>query len=557
MLTSKQFVRLAKKQKSIIYHVVLKPSQEEGENAMMTTEEEDYDRKLDRLLGDYKCVFPQDLPKGLPPNRSVEMKIDLERDSKPKMGPIYKLSRKELEEMKNQLDEALENGFIRPSISPWGSPVLFTPKKDGGLRMCIDYRALNKQTIKNQVPLPRIDEVWDQVGGSKYFSTIDLISGYHQIRLRDADIQKTAFRTRYGQYEYLVTPFGLTGAPGCFQTLMNNIFRPHLDKFVLVYLDDILIYSKTREDHLKHLRTILQILKEHQLYGKLSKCKFLCHSLEYLGHIISEKGIQVNSKKIEAVQKWEAPRNVKQIQSFLGLCNYYRRFVKDFATIATPLSNLTRKDTPFQWGPSQRNAFDELKRRLTEAPVLRYADPSLPYEVTSDASQTGVGAVLTQTDETGCRPVAYASRKLNKAEQGYSTHERELLAILYSLQTWRPYLNGSKFKILTDHHPLKYLDSQRTLSRKQARWVEFMQEFDYRIDYIKGKLNTVADALSRQYQEVHHTSSNVVKQLMAFTLVKVDENVLKSLEREYREDPDFKDAFETPVDPFRKNKNRL
>ncbi|CDF37989.1 unnamed protein product [Chondrus crispus] len=222
---------------------------------------------LDGLLGEYRCVFPQDLPKGLPPKRSVEMRIDLEMDARPKTGPIYKLSRKELEEMKNQLEEALENGFIRPSISRWGSPVLFTPKKD----------------------------VWDQVGGSKYFSTIDLRSGYHQIRLRDADIQKTAFRTRYGQYEYLVTPFGLTGAPGCFQTLMNNIFRPHLHKFVLVYLHDILIYSKTKEDHLNHLRTILQILKEHQLYGKLSKCKFLCHNLEYLGHIISENGIQVCS----------------------------------------------------------------------------------------------------------------------------------------------------------------------------------------------------------------------------------------------------------------------
>ncbi|CDF41213.1 unnamed protein product [Chondrus crispus] len=427
--------------------------------------------------------------------------------------------------------------------------------------MCIDYRALNKQTIKNQVPLPRIDEVWDQVGGSKCFSTIDLRSGYHQIRLRDADIQRTAFRTRY-------------------------------------------------EDHLNHLRTILQILKEHQLYGKLSKCKFLSHNLEYLGHIISENGIQVNPKKIEAVQTCEAPLNVKQIQSILGICNYYPRFVKDFATIATPLSNLTRKGTPFQWGPSQKGAFEELKSKLIEPPVLRYADPSLPYEVASGASQTGVGAVLTQTDETGCRPVAYASRKLNIAEQGYSTHERELLAIAYSLQTWRPYLHGSKFKILIDHHPLKYLDSQRTLPRKQARWDEFMQEFDYHIDYIKGKHNTVAEALSRQYQELHQKSASVVKQLISlispwlksvfpktlpFTtdyfilcargspfslsiflyfpilvslnlelvppcriaIRNVDENILKSLEREYRKDPDFHNAFENPTAPFSKNKNRL
>ena len=207
------------------------------------------------------------------------------------MGPIYKLSRLELSEMKKQLDELLSKGLIRPSISPWGSPVLFTKKKDGGLRMCIDYRALNKQTIKNSVPLPRIDEVWDQVGGAKFFSCIDLRSGYHQIRIRESDIEMTAFRTRYGQFEFLVTPFGLTGAPGCFQTLMNNILRPYLDNFVLVYLDDILVYSRTKAEHLEHLEIVLQILKENQLYGKLSKCEFMKHKIEYLGHVISNKGI--------------------------------------------------------------------------------------------------------------------------------------------------------------------------------------------------------------------------------------------------------------------------
>lgn len=555
MLTSKQFARLTRKQKSAIYHVVVKPFKEELKRTGEGPEEKD--RNVEQLLEEYKDVFPQELPKGLPPERSVEMTINLETDAKPKMGPIYKLSRLELQEMQKQIEEALSQGFIRPSISPWGSPVLFTPKKDGGLRMCIDYRALNKKTIKNQVPLPRIDEVWDQVGGAKYFSCIDLRSGYHQIRLRNEDVEKTAFRTRYGQFEYLVTPFGLTGAPGCFQTLMNNIFRPYLDKFVLVYLDDILIYSKTKEEHINHLRTILDILRENELYGKVSKCEFLKRQIEYLGHIISDKGIQVNPKKIESVKKWEPPTNVTQVQSFLGLCNYYRRFVKDFAKIATPLTNLTKKDVAFTWGAIEQNSFEALKDTLTKAPVLRCADPNLPYELTADASQTGVGAVLTQTDKDECRPVAYASRKLIPAEQNYSTHERELLAIIYALQTWRPYLHGAKFRIKTDHHPLKYLDTQKTLSRRQARWVEFMQEFDYDVDYIKGKSNVVADALSRQYTEVYHKSSNVIKQLMNFTLVKVSEEILDNLEEEYKKDSHFGEVYKNPKEPYQKIGKRI
>ena len=209
--------------------------------------------------------------------------------------------------------------------------------------MCIDYRALKKQTIKNQVPLPRIDEVWDQVGGAKYFSIIDLKSGYHQIRVRKEDIYKTAFRTRYGQFEFLVTPFGLTGAPGCFQTLMNILLRPFLDKFVLVYLDDILIYSKTKAEHLKHIDTVLSVLSENKLYAKLSKCEFMKHEVEYLGHVIGHNEIKVNPNKINAILSWNTPITVKEIQSFLGLCNYYRRFVPHFSTIAAPLTELTKR----------------------------------------------------------------------------------------------------------------------------------------------------------------------------------------------------------------------
>lgn len=295
------------------------------------------------MLTDYGDVFPEKLPDGLPPERNIEMKIELEEGAKPKIRPIYKLSVTELAEMKKTIATALAHGFIRPSVSPWGLPVLFTSKNDGSLRMCIDYRALNKQTIQNKVPLPRIDEVWDELSGAKYFSTIDLRDGHHQIRVRTEYIEKTAFRTQYGQFEYLVTPFGLSEAPGCFQTLMNNIFRPHLDEFILVYLDYILIFIKTEEEHLKHIKVTLETLRQNNLYAKLAKCHFFQTELEYLGHRISGEGIRVDPKTIIAVTEWDRPTTVKQIQSFLGLCNYYRKFVRDFAKIASPLTDLTKK----------------------------------------------------------------------------------------------------------------------------------------------------------------------------------------------------------------------
>ena len=365
--------------------------------------------------------------------------------------------------------------------------------------MCIDYRQLNDITIKNRYALPNIMELFDRLKGATIFSVIDLRSGYHQIRIAEEDIPKTAFRTRYGHYEWKVMPFGLTNAPATFQGLMNDIFRPLLDEFVVVYIDDILIYSKTKEEHLQHLRQVLEILRKHQLYAKLSKCNFLQREVAYLGHRINEHGILVDPTKIEAIKKWEKPTTIKEIQSFLGLAGYYRRFIKNYAGIVACLHDLTVTGTNViqEWNDNHDTAFETLKEKLTTAPVLRSPDQNLQFVVTTDASDYAIGAVLSQEDQ----PIAYRSRKISSAERNYLVYEKELLAIIDATQAWRHYLIGNKFLIYTDHESLKYLNKQPTLSTRQARWMDHLNNYHFEIIYKPGKLNVVADALSRQQQE--------------------------------------------------------
>jgi hypothetical protein len=282
----------------------------------------------------------------------------------------------------------------------------------------------------------------DRLAGAKYFSKIDLHSGYHQIRIKEADIHKTAFRTRYGHYEFLVLPFGLTNAPATFMTLMNDIFREYLDKFVIVYLDDILIYSKTKEEHMQHLHKVLNTLREHKLYAKIKKCELVQEKVEYTGHFISKDGIAVDPRKIDTIKNWPAPTNVSEVRSFLGLASYYRKFVEKFSTVATPLTALLHKDNEFEWNEKAQEAFDTLKEKLITTLVLLLPDPEKPFTVTTDASDYAIGAVLTQDQGKGEQPVAYESRKLSPAEQNYATHEKELLAIVYAIRVWRMYLEG-------------------------------------------------------------------------------------------------------------------
>ncbi|XP_068483219.1 uncharacterized protein [Phaseolus vulgaris] len=312
------------------------------------------------------------------------------------------------------------------------------------------------------------------------------------IRPSAEDVQKTAFRSRYGHYEYVVMPFGVTNAPALFMDYMNRIFRPFLDKFVIVFIDDILIYSRTKGEHEEHLKTVLEILREKQLYAKFSKCEFWLKEVNFLGHVISIQGISVDPAKVEAVLQWERPKTVTEIRSFVGLAGYYRRFIEDFSRVVAPLTQLTRKDQPFAWTDRCEQSFIELRKRLTSAPVLVIPDTGKPFEVYCDASHQGLGCVLMQEK----RPVAYASRQLKVHERNYPTHDLELAALVFALKIWRHYLYGAQFQVFSDHKSLKYLFDQKELNMRQRRWMEFLKDYDFQLMYHPGKANVVADALN-------------------------------------------------------------
>ncbi|GKA24435.1 putative reverse transcriptase domain-containing protein [Tanacetum coccineum] len=394
------------------------------------TEQEPKEKRLEDVpvIRDFPEVFPDELP-GLPPPRQVEFRIDLIPGAAPVARAPYRLAPSEMKELSKQLQELLEKGFIRPSSSPWGAPVLFVKKKDGSFRMCIDYRELNKLTIKNRYPLPRIDDLFDQLQGSSVYSKIDLRSGYHQLRIREEDIPITAFRTRYGHYEFQVMPFGLTNAPAVFMDLMNRVCKPYLDKFVIVFIDDILIYSKNKEEHGKHLKTILNLLRSEKLYAKFLKCDFWLDSVQFLGHVIDSSGVHVDPAKIEAIKNWAAPTTPTEVRQFLGLAGYYRRFIKEFSLISKPLTKLTQKNKPYVWGKDEEEAFQTLKLKLCSAPILSLPEGSEDFVVYCDASLKGFGAVLMQREKV----IAYASRQLRKNEENYMTHDLELGAVVFAL----------------------------------------------------------------------------------------------------------------------------
>lgn len=437
------------------------------------------------VVKDYLDVFPEELP-GMLPDRDIEFFIELLPDTGPISKRPYRMPTNDLEEIKKQIKELLEKGYIRRSSSPWGAPVLLVEKKDGSLRMVVDYRALNEVTIKNKYPLPMINDLFDQLQGAKVFSKIDLRLGYHQLKIQEKDIPKTAFTMRYGLYEYTVMSFGLTNAPAYFMSMMNKVFMEFLDKFVVVFIDDILVYSKNEEEHKEHLRLVLEKLREHQLYAKFSKCEFWLKEVGFLGHVISGEGIAVDPTKVQSVTEWLAPTSVGEIRSFLGHAGYYRRFIENFSKIAKPMTALLKKDTKLQWTEECEASFQELKKRLTTAPVLILPDIRKDSQVYCDASRLGLGGVLMQDG----RVVSYASQQLR-------LHDLELAAVVHALKTWRHFLIGNHCDVYMDHKSLKYIFTQKELNLRQRRWLELLKDYDMKLHYHPGKANVVADALSR------------------------------------------------------------
>ena len=462
-------------------------------------------------------IMPADLPAGLPPKRdSPQMTIQIKENTNPVAAYARRDTFQHTAESKKMLDDLLAKGFIRPSQSPWGSPMFLVSKPDGTSRMVIDYRALNAATIRNRYPLPRVDELFDKLQGAKYFSKIDLRSGYYQIQMAEEDVQKTAFTSRHGHYEWLVMPMGLTNAPAVFMALMENIFREELDTYVNCFLDDVMIFSKTLEEHRIHVNNVFKKLEEKKLYVKKSKCEFVKTEVEFLGHVVGRDGVKMVEDKVKAIREWKTPECQKEVEQFLGLAGYYRRFIEHFSKIAAPLSELTgtlgkrrKKEEakgkrerpqvkPFVWGDAQQEAFETLKEAVCTAPVLALPDPNKPFKMQVDASGYATGAVIMQEFDGNWRPIAYLSRRMDKAECNYSVRDQEWLAIIRAMQAWPHYLKGPLGFILeSDHQSLRTIQRKDIENGRQARWQQIMGEHEFTIKYIEGPKNMVADALSR------------------------------------------------------------
>lgn len=465
------------------------------------------------------CFFQK--PTGLPPSREQDHSIHLHPGAQPMNVKPYRYPYFQKQVMEQLVAEMLKEGVIRPSTCPFSLPVLLGRKKDGTWRFCVDYRALNAITIRDRFPIPTIDELFDELHGAQYFSKLDLLSGYHQIRVRPEDVAKTTFRTHDGHCEFLVMPFGLTNAPSTFQATMNEVFRPYLRRFVLVFFDDILVYSNSWGDHLEHLAIVLQLSRKHQLVATQSKCLFGQTSVEYLGHILSAQGLAVDPVKIKAIQQWPPPRSVREVRSFLGLAGYYRRFIHHYAAIAGPLSDLLRKDA-FIWTDIEQHAFDSLKHKLGSTPVLTLPDFSQEFHVETDASGHGIGAILSQRGH----PIAYFSQKITPRMQKASTYHREMFAITQAVSNWRQYLLGRQFTIFTDQQSLRNLTTQTIQTPEQQKWLTKLVGYDFRIVYRPGKHNSAADALSR-----HTDATLLVISVNTFTL----EQELKHLNKTHPE----------------------
>jgi len=460
---------------------------------------------------DLKEVFSKSRAASLPPHRPYDCAIDLVPGSSPPKGKLYSLSNPEREVMEKYISDSLAAGIIRPSSSPAGAGFFFVGKKDGSLRPCIDYRGLNNITVKNTYPLPLMSSAFERLQGASLFTKLDLRNAYHLVRIREGDEWKTAFNTPRGHFEYLVMPFGLSNSPAVFQALVNDVLRDMIDQFIYVYLDDILIFSSSLQEHVQHVRRVLQRLLENGLFVKAEKCVFHAQSVPFLGYIVSSEGVRMDPDKVKAVVDWPIPDSRKALQRFLGFANFYRRFIRNFSQLAAPLTALTSTATAFRWSNTAEAAFSNLKSRFVSAPILVAPDPSRQFVVEVDASEVGVGAVLSQRAATDDKmhPCAFFSHRLSAAERNYDIGNRELLAVKLALEEWRHWLEGSgvPFIVWTDHKNLEYIRSAKRLNSRQARWALFFGRFDFSLSYRPGSKNIKPDALSRIFDRSERPST--------------------------------------------------
>jgi hypothetical protein len=481
--------------------------------------------ELLQLLESFQEIFEE--PRKLPPTRRHDHQIPLVEG----LGPVnvrpYRYPHYQKNEIEKLVLGLLQSGVIRASTSPYSSPVLLVKKHDGSWRLCVDYHALNKITIKDKFPIPVIDELLDELNGAQYFSKLDLRSGYHQIRMHERDVEKTAFRTHHGHFEFLVTPFGLTNAPSTFQSLMNEIFRDVRRKFVLVLFDDILIYSRSWGEHMDHLAIVFNILWTNKLYVRKSKCNFGQIRVNYLGHVIDREGVAVDPEKIRSMLEWPRPSTLKALRGFLGLTGYYRKFIQNYGVIARPLTQLLKKDA-FKWNAEAEQALLQLKTAMTQAPVLAMPDFSKTFVIECDASGFGLGAIL-MLDR---RPIAFFSQVLQGRNLSLSAYEKEMMALVAAIKKWRPYLLGQKFVVRTDHRNLKYLWDQTIVTEAQQKWLVKLVGYDFVIEYKKGSENSAADALSRQMEGTLMAISQPVPQW------------IEPIQHEIRSDPHLQELLE-------------
>ena len=456
--------------------------------------------KLPPEYHEFLDVFDRSKADELPPHRPYDHKIELEGEGQPPKSRLYPMSGYKLQKVKEYLTENLKKGFITPSKAPYASPILFAEKKDGSLRFCVDYRKLNALTKRDRYPIPLIDEVLARVQGSRYLTRLDIIAAFNKLRMNPDSEDLTTFITSFGAFKYLVLPFGLTNGPASFQHYINDVLFEYLHDFCQAYLDDILIYSKTLKEHRQHVRAVLQKLRDAGLQVDIHKCEFHVQETVFLGLLVSTEGLRMDPSKVQVIQDWAIPQNLTDVQSFIGFCNFYRRFIKGFSKLVRPMVNLTRKDQPFLWTDACQKAFELMKERVTTAPVLKHFDRTKEAILETDSSDYVNGGVLSQYGDDGILyPVAFYSKNMAPAECNYEIYDKELLAIIRCLEHWRPELESTDIpiKIFTDHKNLEYFMTTKELTRRQARWAEKLSEFNFKILYQSGAKNHKADALTR------------------------------------------------------------